>query len=96
MHQHRIFQVDRDSPPRTVDLLRLEKVLEEAPPGLQIPEAVKAKKTAARYTGPPVYYYIVSGRWYNRRHALVMPTSVQSAFTGLYQGHAELVPGALF
>lgn len=48
--RRQMTQVDRhDSPPpRTVDLVRLERALEEAPPGLQIPEAVKAKKTAAR------------------------------------------------
>lgn len=34
--------------PRAVDLVRLEQVLEKVPPGLQIVEAVKAKKTAAR------------------------------------------------
>lgn len=44
------LQAERDdSPPRTVDLVRLEKVLEKAPHGLHIPEAVKAKKTATRY-----------------------------------------------
>lgn len=45
----KMFQAERDdSPPRAVDLVRLEKVLDEAPPGLQIPEAVRAKKMAAR------------------------------------------------
>lgn len=32
-----------------VDLGKLEKVLEEMPSGLQINEAIKAKKTAARF-----------------------------------------------
>ncbi|CAM9246781.1 unnamed protein product [Ectocarpus sp. 6 AP-2014] len=34
--------------PRVVDLIQLEKVVQTVPTGLQIPEAVKAKKTVAR------------------------------------------------
>lgn len=34
--------------PLKVDLFALERVLERAPAGLHIPEAVKAKKTATR------------------------------------------------
>lgn len=34
--------------PCAVDLMRLERVLERAPPGLQMVEATKAKKTATR------------------------------------------------
>lgn len=34
--------------PRVVDLVQLEKVVRTAPAGLQIAEAVKAKKTVAR------------------------------------------------
>ncbi|CAB1102142.1 unnamed protein product [Ectocarpus sp. CCAP 1310/34] len=34
--------------PRVVDLVQLEKVVQASPTGLQIPEAVKAKKTLAR------------------------------------------------
>lgn len=34
--------------PCAVDLSRLEQVLEKAPPGLQMAEAAKARKTATR------------------------------------------------
>ena len=49
------MQVDIESEDKTeapvscaVDLMRLERVLEKAPPGLQMAEATKAKKTATR------------------------------------------------
>lgn len=39
---------EEEALPRMIDLVQLEAVLEKVPSGLQLPEAVKAKKTAGR------------------------------------------------